>query len=286
MKLLLEKCIIILFASFLTYFFSVRLIDKMNLECDYTQLIQSYTISSSSLTTSLSDIVGHHTAKKLLLTRIINPIINKHAFDKHSLLVPPNGIIFHGPPGTGKTMLAKAVCKTLNCTFINFSPSMVENKLFGESGKIVEELFRFASSHTPCVIFFDEIDGFFSSRNPLDQSCVTSLKTDMLRHMDGIVEKDPSIIFIGATNKLQSLDKALLRRMKTHINIPLPDYNERIQLFSHFLKTDLDFSKISSSTDGYSGSDIHELCKDIAYASFDGSSLCITQSSLDSVKPS
>ena len=149
----------------------------------------------------------------------------------------------------------------LKINFIIFEQSFIEQKMYGESAKIVKAVFSLANKLKPCVIFIDEIDGMFGQRTTFDQSFVTGLKTQILNQMDGFVSHDPNVIFIGATNRLTSLDPALLRRMRTHIHIPLPSKEERIKMFQYYTKSDDDYTDISEQTEGYSGSDIYELCK-------------------------
>ena len=187
------------------------------------------------------------------------------------LLKPPNGIIFYGPPGTGKTMLAKAIAKEAGYVFMNFDMSSIENKMFGESAKLLKAMFSLADKIKPCVIFMDELDGFCSERNPFDQSFVNGLKTQMLTYLDGLESRDDKIVVVGATNKLNSVDKAMKRRMRLHIEVPLPDYESRKVILSKYLGpagVDLEtietFAK-SIETAGFSGSDLHELCKYAAH---------------------
>ena len=180
-------------------------------------------------------------------------------------------LLIKGEPRTGKTMLVKALCKTLNMSFIVFEQSYIEQKMFGESAKMVKAVFTLAEKIKPCVIFIDEIYGIFGERSVVDQSFITGIKTQMLTYMDGIISRDPSVFIIGATNRLNAIDGALTRRMRTHIEIPLPSCNERIELFKTYLyeNENIDYNTLADITDSFSGSDISEMCKIAYYTSED-----------------
>ena len=249
----------------------IKKLDPSNAPSSYESVIQSMVINTNDMDIRFDDIKGHSKTKDIIKSVVIKPLEN----NVHTcrLLQPPNGIIFHGYPGTGKTMMAKAVAKATDSTFINFEWNKIEQKLYGESTKIIDALFTFANKHTPVIVFIDEIDGFFSERSPLDQSHVNSVKTFMLSKMDGVLSRPSNFIFIGATNNLHTVDKAIRRRMRTHISFNLPDSFDRINLFKEFLEEhadeSLDYESISAKTEGMSGSDIFELCKHAAHSAYD-----------------
>ena len=127
---------------------------------------------------------------------------------------------------------------------------------------MIKALFSLAEKLKPCVIFIDEMDGFFGERSILDQSFIVGLKTQMMTYMDGLINKDSSIVFIGATNRLESIDPAIKRRMRTHLYINLPDQKERISLWKYYLKNhNVDYKRLAENSENLSGSDIHEACK-------------------------
>jgi len=237
---------------------------------NHEKIIYSMVIDKKNINTSFKDIKGHSESKTLIESQIIKPLLS---FKKppHKLIQPPNGIILYGPPGTGKTMLTKALCKTSKMNFINFSTNVIENKMFGESSKLVNALFTLADKLKPCVVFIDEMDGFFGKRNDFEQSFITNLKTLFYMKMDGIIKRDNSIVFIGATNRLESIDPAMLRRMRVHVEISLPDWEARKNMLEENFDGILDFDldDLKTSTDGLSGSDINELCKIVANDKFD-----------------
>jgi SpoVK/Ycf46/Vps4 family AAA+-type ATPase len=228
---------------------------KLNLN-NYEKIIMNDIIKVENLESSFKDIVGLDSAKTTLQKFLIAPIKSETTKD-----FMPNGIIFHGYPGTGKTMLAKALATELDCPFINFSIASIENKMYGESGKILKALFTTADKIKPCVIFMDELDGFASPRNILDQTHVTALKTQLLTYMDGIVSRDKRIIFIGATNLISNVDSAVKRRMRLHIEIEKPDSQDILKLIEKSIKINSKEIAEQCEENDYSFSDVAELCK-------------------------
>ena len=227
----------------------------------YEKSLLSSIIYPDKISTSLNDIGGHDDIKTKLNKLLFKPLETTYCKD-NPLICPPNGIILYGVPGTGKTMFAKAIAKRLNGIFISLNPSCFENKYYGESSKLIKALFTLANKINPCVVFIDEIDGILGSRNDFDQSFVNEIKTIFLSEMDGIISKSPNVIFIGATNKLSSIDKAIKRRMRLHIEVPLPDEISREKILNlHLKKYKLDLSSVLKDTNGFSGSDLFELCK-------------------------
>ena len=223
-------------------------------------------ILNEDIEEGFNDIGGNETLKDTILRLVIKPTLNPEIYTGRKLLRPPNGIILYGPPGTGKTLTARAVAQEVGGCFINVTSDLIENKFFGESQKIVHAIFSLADKIKPCVVFFDEIDGLCGTRNLFDQSHVTSVKTTLLGEMDGIYKRDPGVIVIGATNRLDNLDPAVKRRMRLHIKVDLPDIYGRTSILDKIvcgepLNGDVDLKNIAKRTGGMSGSDLHELCK-------------------------
>ena len=249
----------------------------------YERALLRCVIPHESITTRFADIKGLKETKRILLESVVKPLRKK---PKCPLLAPPNGIILHGPPGTGKTMLAKALCRELDCPFINFSANIIENKLYGESSKILDALMSLAEKVQPCVVFIDEMDGFFSTRSSLDQSFVNNLKSLIFSKVDGISTNKNRIVFIGTTNRIDQIDPAMKRRMRCHVHVPLPDRCAIARMLRTHLREyvdeDVDLNKTAELCDGLSGSDIYELCKRAAHASPASSPFKISQSVMDS----
>lgn len=279
----LERLILLLISSLIMYYISIKLLEESNgLDLlsspkDLTKLKQKLCLDnidlnthekslinnivySEDINTSFADIGGLDHIKERLEKVLFKPLKFDGKLD--TLFSPPNGIILYGSPGTGKTMFAKAIAKKLDGIFISCGPSLFENKFYGESAKLIKALFSFANKVKPCVIFIDEIDGILGNRNDFDQSLINEVKTIFLSEMDGIISRNPKVIFIGATNKLHSIDKAVKRRMRLHIEVPLPDVESRRRILNlHLEKYKVDLDDILKDTDGFSGSDLFELCK-------------------------
>ena len=197
---------------------------------------------------------------------------------------PPKGVLLTGPPGTGKTMLAKAVASQTNATFLGLVGSELAQKYIGEGGRMVRELFALARKKSPCIIFIDEIDAIGSKR--LDSSTsgdreVQRTLMQLLSELDGFDSLE-NVKVIAATNRPELLDKALLRpgRFDRIVEIPLPNIEGRESIFNvHARKMPLDknvdFGKLSIITEGYSGAEIKAVIIDVGMKAIsDGVTKC------------
>ncbi|KAK9749292.1 hypothetical protein RND81_02G115600 [Saponaria officinalis] len=215
------------------------------------------------------DVAGLELAKKTLFEMVILPTKRRDLFT--GLRRPPRGLLLFGPPGNGKTMLAKAVASQCNATFFNVSASTLTSKWVGEGEKLVRTLFMIAVSRQPSVIFMDEIDSMLSAREANEHDASRRLKSEFLVQFDGVTSNsDDLVIVIGATNKPQELDDAVLRRLVKRIYIPLPDEKVRTLVLEQKLKGQAfslpsqDLKKLARETEGYSGSDLQALCEEAA----------------------
>ncbi|XP_057980658.1 uncharacterized protein LOC131166275 isoform X1 [Malania oleifera] len=215
------------------------------------------------------DIAGLDKAKQTLLEMVILPTKRKDLFT--GLRRPPRGLLLFGPPGNGKTMLAKAVASESEATFFNVSASSLTSKWVGEGEKLVRTLFMVAISRQPSVIFFDEMDSIMSTRSANEHDASRRLKSEFLVQFDGVTsDPDDLVIVIGATNKPQELDDAVLRRLVKRIYVPLPDETIRRLLLKNKLKGQSfslpwgDLERLVKETEGYSGSDLQALCEEAA----------------------
>ncbi|XP_009786499.1 uncharacterized protein [Nicotiana sylvestris] len=214
-------------------------------------------------------IKGLETAKRLLKEAVVMPIKYPKYFK--GLLTPWKGILLFGPPGTGKTMLAKAVATECNTTFFNISASSVVSKWRGDSEKLIKVLFELARHHAPSTIFLDEIDAIISQRGEARSEHESSrrLKTELLIQMDGLNRTDELVFVLAATNLPWELDAAMLRRLEKRILVPLPEPEARCAMFEELLPSlpeeeSLPYDLLVEKTEGFSGSDIRLLCKEAA----------------------
>lgn len=214
------------------------------------------------------DIGGLEDVKKDLQEMILYPIEHPDKFHKFAM-TPSKGVLFYGPPGCGKTLLAKAVANECSANFVSIKGPELLTMWFGESEANVREIFDKARSAAPCVLFFDELDSVGTARGSSMGDAGGAgdrVMNQLLTEMDGVGSKK-SLFFIGATNRPDILDEALLRpgRLDQLIYIPLPDEASRYAILKAGLRktpvaTDVDLNFLAQLTDGFSGADIAELC--------------------------
>lgn len=199
---------------------------------------------------------------------MIYPLVYPEIFESVSgLLGPPKGVLLYGPPGCGKTMTAKALAKESGATFINLHVSTMTDKWFGESQKLVHALFSLAKKLEPTIIFIDEIDSFLRERRSSDHEATAMMKAEFMTLWDGMTSGDRTrILILGATNRPNDLDKAILRRMPKRFAINLPDTAQRLKVLMIVLKKisleiNFDFQILAQLTEGFSNSDLKELCR-------------------------
>ena len=199
------------------------------------------------------DIGGLEPIVSSLRESVIFPLRYPNLFtSSSSILAPPKGVLLFGPPGCGKTMLAKALAKESGATFINIAASVITNKWFGESNKLVAGLFGLARKTQPSIIFIDEIDSFLRERSKSDDEVTGMIKAEFMtcviflflpkclatdhlsvgisRLWDGLLSATDRILVLGATNRPNDIDPAILRRMPKRFGIGLPDLEQRAKI--------------------------------------------------------
>lgn len=214
-----------------------------------------------------SDVGGLEEAKRVLKESIEWPLKHAGLFD-HMRTHPPKGVMLYGSPGTGKTLLAKAVASESEVNFISVKGPALLSKWVGESEKGIREVFRKAKQASPCIIFFDEIDSIAPTRGTSADTNVTErVISQFLTELDGI-EELKGVIVLAATNRMDIIDPALLRagRFDVQMELPVPDEEARLEIFKVHtrekpLADDVDFGELASASEGMVGADIEAICR-------------------------
>ena len=220
-------------------------------------------------TTTWKDIGGLESVKRELRELVQYPVEHPEMFEKFGMS-PSKGVLFYGPPGCGKTLLAKAVANECQANFLSVKGPELLTMWFGESEGNVRELFDKARGAAPCVLFFDELDSIARSRgSSLGDAggAGDRVMNQMLTEMDGIGAKK-SIFIIGATNRPDILDPAIMRpgRLDQLLFIPMPDLPSRLSILKAVLRkspvaNDVDLEFLARHTDKFSGADLTEICQ-------------------------
>ncbi|XP_021401135.1 spastin isoform X5 [Lonchura striata] len=239
-----------------------------NVDSSLANLILNEVVDSGPAV-KFDDIAGQELAKQALQEIVILPSLRPELFT--GLRAPARGLLLFGPPGNGKTMLAKAVAAESNATFFNISAASLTSKYVGEGEKLVRALFAVARELQPSIIFIDEVDSLLCERREGEHDASRRLKTEFLIEFDGVQSSgEDRILVMGATNRPQELDDAVLRRFTKRVYVSLPNEETRLILLKNLLSkqgsplTQKELTQLARMTDGYSGSDLTALAKDAA----------------------
>ncbi|UCE96362.1 MAG: CDC48 family AAA ATPase [Candidatus Bathyarchaeota archaeon] len=222
-------------------------------------------------TVKWTDIGGLENVKHELIEAVEWPLKNPDVFSNLGVK-PPKGILLFGPPGCGKTMLARAVATESEANFITIKGPEVFSKWVGESEKAIREVFRKARMASPSVIFFDEFDSLVPRRGMgfADSGVTERVISQLLTEIDGITTLE-DVVVIAATNRPDIIDRAVLRpgRFDRLIYVPEPDEQSRLEVFKIYTKNmpiekDVSIGSLANATKGYSGADIQALCREAA----------------------
>lgn len=238
---------------------------------EFEKRIRPEVIPASEIGVSFADIGSLDEIKESLQELVMLPLRRPDLF-KGGLLKPCKGILLFGPPGTGKTMLAKAIASEAGASFINVSMSTITSKWFGEDEKNVRALFSLAAKVSPTIIFVDEVDSMLGQRTRVgEHEAMRKIKNEFMTHWDGLLTKPgEQILVLAATNRPFDLDEAIIRRFERRIMVGLPSIENREKIMKTLLSKEkveegLDYKELATMTEGYTGSDLKNLCTTAAY---------------------
>lgn len=237
---------------------------------EFEKRIRPEVIPANEIGVSFNDIGSLDEIKESLQELVMLPLRRPDLF-KGGLLKPCRGVLLFGPPGTGKTMLAKAIANEAGASFINVSMSTITSKWFGEDEKNVRALFTLAAKVSPTIIFVDEVDSMLGQRTRVgEHEAMRKIKNEFMSHWDGLMTKPgEQILVLAATNRPFDLDEAIIRRFERRIMVGLPSIENREKILKTLLSKEkaenLDFHELATMTEGYTGSDLKNLCITAAY---------------------
>ncbi|HDZ17660.1 MAG TPA: AAA family ATPase [archaeon] len=270
-----------------------RYLPKIDLEADFIdpELLEQIEVTKEDFEEALKEVVpsgirevfvevpnvtwdqvgGLQDLKQRLIEAVEWPLSHPTIFTRMGVK-PPKGILLYGPPGCGKTLLARAVATESEANFISIKGPELLSKWVGESEKAIREIFRKAKMASPCIIFFDEFDSIAPSRgrHTSDSGVSEKVLSQFLTELDGLeVSKD--LVVIAATNRPDILDPALIRpgRIDRILLVPLPDEAGRLEILKIFTKgmplaSGIDIEDLSEMIEGFSGADIETWCREAA----------------------
>jgi SpoVK/Ycf46/Vps4 family AAA+-type ATPase len=214
---------------------------------------------------SFKDVGGLADVKKEINLKIIKPLLNPDLYKMYGKKVG-GGILLYGPPGCGKTYMARATAGEIDAKFINVGINDILDMYIGQSERNLADVFEVAREHTPCVLFFDEVDAIGASRHQMINQAGKNVINQFLSEMDGISSDNEGLLIVGATNTPWALDTAFRRpgRFDRIIFVPPPDNDARAAIFELALREKplgegINYAKLAKSTDMFSGADIYSV---------------------------
>ncbi|KAF9255173.1 AAA-domain-containing protein [Marasmius fiardii PR-910] len=226
-------------------------------------------VDTEPLSTSFQDVCINKKIIENLRSIVSLPLLYPHHY-KSGILSRETlpGALLYGPPGTGKTMVCRALACESGARMLLIKPSDVYRKWLGESEQLANAIFKLAHRLAPCIVFIDEVDAILGARKSGNRSWHSTMLTEFMQAIDGMNSgtnsKDKGVVVVGATNRPFDLDQAILRRLPYRMLIDLPGLLERESILKAHLKgenlVDIDFANVAADTEGYSGSDLKNLC--------------------------
>ncbi|KAM0918340.1 hypothetical protein ACQ4PT_008905 [Festuca glaucescens] len=249
---------------------------KMLAKDEFERNFISAVVPPHEIGVKFEDIGALEDVKKTLDELVTLPMRRPELFSRGNLLRPCKGILLFGPPGTGKTLLAKALATEAGANFISITGSSLTSKWFGDAEKLTKALFSFASRLAPVIIFVDEVDSLLGARGgAMEHEATRRMRNEFMAAWDGLRSKENQrILILGATNRPFDLDDAVIRRLPRRIYVDLPDAQNRMKILKILLakeniESEFGFDELASATEGYSGSDLKNLCIAAAYRPVD-----------------
>ncbi|KAI5309559.1 hypothetical protein KEM55_002971, partial [Ascosphaera atra] len=242
----------------------------------YEQTIAMDVVAPDDIPVSFENIGGLDDIIDELKESVIYPLTMPQLYtSSSSLLSAPSGVLLYGPPGCGKTMLAKALAHESGACFINLHISTLTEKWYGDSNKLVNAVFSLARKLEPTIVFIDEIDAVLGTRRSGEHEASGMVKAEFMTHWDGLTSASTTgqpqrVLILGATNRIHDIDDAILRRMPKKFPVNLPNAAQRYRILGLLLsdtkidRQNFDLPYLVKTMAGMSGSDIKEACRDAA----------------------